>query len=61
MGHIRPVGHDRALARLVHAQPRGDGTGPASQRGIRVDHDVAARHHCGFWDRHPTIPDSLFP
>ncbi|GBQ13556.1 carboxylesterase/lipase family protein [Komagataeibacter rhaeticus] len=29
--------------------------------GIRVDHDVAARHHCGFWDQHPTIPDSLFP
>lgn len=28
---------------------------------IRVDHDVAARHHCGFWDQHPAIPDSLFP
>ncbi|GBQ57969.1 carboxylesterase [Komagataeibacter swingsii] len=29
--------------------------------GIRIERDVAARHHCGFWDRHPTIPNSLFP
>ncbi|MBL7232688.1 carboxylesterase/lipase family protein [Komagataeibacter oboediens] len=34
---------------------------PPADGGIRVEHDVATRHHCGFWGRHPAIPNSLFP